>query len=100
MEQNKALRWFRFGDFDPDGSLIIEHLRKRTEIDFQPIHMGCDELKNYRKYGRPLEEGDRKKAETLLENGRYPDEMTFMLEQDCKIEQEIVSWILEREKTK
>lgn len=97
-EQNRGIRWFHFGDFDPDGFLIIEHLKKKTEIDFQPIHMGCDELKKYRKYGRPMEESDRKKAGTLLEKGMYPEEMAFMLEQNCKIEQEIVSWMLERER--
>lgn len=53
-----------------------------------------------RKYGRPLEKNDRKKALTLLEKGMYPEEMTFMLEQDCKIEQEIVSWMLENERNK
>lgn len=93
--QNKGLRWFHFGDFDPDGFLIIEHLRKKTQIDFRPIHMGRDELAKYRAYGRPMEENDRKKAESLLAKDMYADEMAFMLEQNCKIEQEIVSWMLE-----
>lgn len=97
-EQNREIRWFHFGDFDPDGFLIIEHLKKKTGVDFRPIHMGYDELGKYKKYGRPMEENDRKKARTLLEKGMYPEEMTFMLEQDCKIEQEIVSWMLESEK--
>ncbi|MCD7752737.1 MAG: DUF2220 domain-containing protein [Lachnospiraceae bacterium] len=94
-EQNKETEWFHFGDFDPDGFLIIEHLRTKTGIDFQPIHMGVDELKGYQRYGRQLEEHDRKKAKTLLEKGKYTAEMTFMLEQNCKIEQEIVSWMME-----
>ena len=99
-EQNKGIRWFHFGDFDPDGFLIIEHLKKKTGIAFRPTHMGYNELEKYRKYGRPLEKNDRKKALTLLEKGMYPEEMTFMLEQDCKIEQEIVSWMLENERNK
>ena len=99
-EQNKEIRWFHFGDFDPDGFLIIEHLKKKTGIAFRPTHMGYNELEKYRKYGRPLEKNDRKKALTLLEKGMYPEEMTFMLEQDCKIEQEIVSWMLENERNK
>ena len=98
-EQNKGIRWFHFGDFDPDGFLIIEHLKKKTGIDFRPIHMGRDELEKYRKYGRRMEENDRKKAGALLEKGMYPEEMAFMLEQDCKIEQEIVSWMLESERS-
>lgn len=97
-EQNRGIGWFHFGDFDPDGFLIIEHLKKKTGINFRPIHMGRGELEKYRKYGRPMEENDRKKAESLLEKGMYPEEMAFMLEQDCKIEQEIVSWMLESER--
>ncbi len=93
-QQNEGMRWFHFGDFDPDGFLIIEHLKKKTGIDFQPIHIGCDELVKYRKYGRPMQANDKKKAETLMKKGMYMKEMTFMLEQNCKIEQEIVSWIL------
>lgn len=95
-QQNENLEWFHFGDFDPDGFMIIEHLKKKTGIDFQPIHMGLDELQTYRKFGRSMEGNDRKKAQTLLEKGKYKAEMTFMLEEDCKIEQEIVSWMLEK----
>lgn len=62
--------------------------------------MQLAELIPDRKYGRHLEKNDRKKALTLLEKGMYPEEMTFMLEQDCKIEQEIVSWMLENERNK
>ncbi|WP_418752630.1 Wadjet anti-phage system protein JetD domain-containing protein [Frisingicoccus sp.] len=91
-EQNKGMRWFHFGDFDPDGFLIIEHLKKKTGIDFRPVHMGLNELEKYRKYGRPMNENDRKKAETLMDRGMYMEEMRFMLEQNCKIEQEIVSF--------
>lgn len=98
-EQNRGIRWFHFGDFDPDGFLIIEHLKKKTGIDFRPIHMGLDELRLYQKYGRPMEENDRKKAKKLLEMGMYPEEMRFMLEENCKIEQEIVSWMLESRKS-
>ncbi|MCC8164386.1 MAG: DUF2220 domain-containing protein, partial [Lachnospiraceae bacterium] len=81
-EQNEGLQWFHFGDFDPDGFLIIEHLRKKTGIDFAPIHMGVDELRQYREYGRPREENDQRKAKTLIEKGKHVEEMQFMLEQD------------------
>lgn len=40
------------------------------------------------------------RKESLLEKGMYPEEMTFMQEQDCKIEQEIVSWMLKNERNK
>ena len=57
-------------------------------------------------WGRILKKCQMKKSynesrkESLLEKGMYPEEMTFMLEQDCKIEQEIVSWMLENERNK
>lgn len=36
--------------------------------------MGLNELKKYRKYGRPMNENDRKKAETLMDRGMYMEE--------------------------
>ncbi len=96
--ENEKIRWFHFGDFDPDGFLIIEHLKKKTGIAFEPIHMGREELERYREFGRHLEENDRTKAKLLLERGRYAEEMEFMLREDCKIEQEIVSWTLENQR--
>lgn len=94
-EQNEEIEWVHFGDFDPDGFLIIEHLKKKTGIAFQPMHMGVDELEKYKKYGRPMKENDIRKAEIMVKKKMYVDEMNFMLEQNCKIEQEIVSWMLE-----
>lgn len=94
-EQNEAIEWVHFGDFDPDGFLIIEHLKKKTGIAFQPIHMDVNELEKYKKYGRSMKENDIRKAEIMIENKMYVKEMKFMLEQNCKIEQEIVSWMLE-----
>ena len=41
-KQNKGLQWFHFGDIDPDGFLIIEHLRNKIGIDFKPIYMECE----------------------------------------------------------
>ena len=92
-EQNKGLQWLHFGDIDPDGFLIIEHLRKKTGIDFAPIYMGCEELEEYARYAKLLENNDIIKAKNMLQKGLYQKEMEYMLSHNCKLEQEIVSWM-------
>ena len=92
-EQNKGLQWLHFGDIDPDGFLIIEHLRKKTGIDFAPIYMGCEELEEYARYAKLLENNDIIKAKNMLQKGLYQKEMEYMLSHNYKLEQEIVSWM-------
>ena len=82
-----------FGDIDPDGFYIIENLRRGTGIDFQPVYMDVDTLKQYHAYTRPLTERDVRKATALAESGRYRDVMEEMLRGRRKLEQEIVSWM-------
>ena len=83
--------WLHFGDIDPDGFYILENLRDKTGIDFQPFCMGVTELKKYRSYTKPLEKNDERKALALKESC-YAEVISFMLENNCKLEQEIVSW--------
>lgn len=84
--------WLHFGDIDPDGFLILENLRDRTGIDFQPWHMGQAELDQYAKFCRKLNDNDRIKAEHLLQENKYTGVLTQMLNRDQKLEQEIISW--------
>ena len=93
-KHNEELQWFHFGDIDPDGFLIIEHLRKKTGIDFKPIYMGCEELEKYAKYCKTLEDNDITKAKNMLQKGHYQKEIEYMLRYNCKLEQEIVSWMM------
>ena len=92
INADNKLNFYHFGDIDPDGFLILEHLKKETEIPFQPYHMGTAELVKYWKYCKPLEQNDRKKAENLLAEEKYPEQIKYMLEHNCKLEQEIISW--------
>lgn len=92
-KQNNGLQWFHFGDIDPDGFLIIEHLRNKTGIDFKPIYMGCAELERYAPYSKQLEDNDITKANNMLQKGLYQEEMEYMLSHNCKLEQEILSWM-------
>lgn len=90
---DKSLCFYHFGDIDPDGFLILEHLKRETGIDFRPYRMGIPQLDQYAEYTRPLEKNDVTKAENMLGAGIYPDEMRYMLEHGRKLEQEIISWI-------
>ena len=55
--------------------------------------MGCKELEEYARYAKPLENNDIIKAKNMLQKGLYQKEMVYMLSHNCKLEQEIVSWM-------
>jgi len=92
-EGNSNLQWKHFGDIDPDGFYILEHLRQGTEIDFEPVYMDCDYLEKYKDYTKSLTKNDRNKAARLLQEGKYCDVMNYMLDKGVKLEQEIISWM-------
>ncbi len=91
-EENPMLKWYHFGDLDPDGFFILEHLKRGTGIAFEAFHMSIEDLARYRDFGKSLEGNDRKKAETLMERGLYRKELSYMLQENIKLEQEIISW--------
>lgn len=91
---NSSLEWHHFGDIDPDGFYIIENLRRGTEIDFRPVYMDIDILKQYKTYAKPLTDHDIRKANALLNYEMYADIMRYMLDVGKKLEQEIVSWLV------
>lgn len=90
--ENPNKTWFHFGDIDPDGFYILEHLRKGTGIDFTPLYMSTKELKAYDKYCKSLNNNDRVKAKNLIQSGHYTEVLQYMLENNCKLEQEIISF--------
>ncbi len=90
---NKMKKWFHFGDIDPDGFYIIEHLKRGTKIPFEPIHMDVDLLKKYDSYTKLLNENDIRKAKVLQRQGKYSEIMEYMLKERKKLEQEIISWL-------
>lgn len=81
-------------DLDPDGFFILEHLKRGTKIDFEPFHMSLNDLIEFREYGKELSDLDRKKAHTLMDAGLYCQELSYMLQENVKLEQEIVGWKL------
>lgn len=95
-EYNSGVSWFHFGDIDPDGYYILKNLVEKTGIAFVPLYMDVEQLKNYRQYCKPLEKNDMVKANSLLKVHFYDEVMEFMLANNCKLEQEIISWLNER----
>lgn len=95
-ENNSGVLWFHFGDIDPDGYFILKNLIKKTGISFVPLYMDVQQLKNYKQYCKPLEKNDIVKANSLLKIHFYDEVMEFMLANNCKLEQEIISWLYER----
>ena len=95
-EYNSGVSWFHFGDIDPDGYFILKNLVEKTGISFVPLYMDVKQLINYRQYCKPLEKNDMVKANSLLKVHFYDEVMEFMLANNCKVEQEIISWLNER----
>lgn len=95
-EYNSGVSWFHFGDIDPDGYYILKNLVEKTGIAFVPLYMDVEQLKNYRQYCKPLEKNDMVKANSLLKVHFYDEVIEFMLANNCKLEQEIISWLNER----
>ncbi len=89
---NPQKEWLHFGDIDPDGFLILHNLRTKTQIDFKPYLMGTKELVLYKKYCKPLEPNDVVKAQNMVKLCCFSDMAQFMLDNNCKLEQEIISW--------
>lgn len=52
--QNDIKEWYHFGDIDPDGFLILENLKKKTGINFKPVYMSINELKNMKSIQKNL----------------------------------------------
>ena len=90
--QNAEKEYFHFGDIDPDGFYILEKLRNKTKIDFKPYRMEISELEKYSEFTKILEQNDIIKAERLIAKGKYTDVLEYMLNNNLKLEQEIISW--------
>lgn len=82
-------RYFHKGDLDPYGFLILENLKEKTGIPFKPMEMDLDTLQQCHRAGyfRPLDEADRK-AITAPALAEYQPILQYMVQNDCKIEQE------------
>lgn len=99
-QQNPGKEYRHFGDIDAGGFYILEHLKKATGIPFRSLYMDTKTLERYRGDRKPLTENDRKRLlqlkEELAERMQheetedYGDVISYMLDENCKLEQEAV----------
>ena len=100
-ERNREKEYRHFGDIDAGGFYILEHLKRKTGIRFRPLYMDVETLRRYQEDRKPLTGNDRKRLMQLKEelDGRveqgmektdYRDVIDYMLEHNCKLEQEAV----------
>lgn len=85
--QNPDKLYLHFGDIDAGGFYILRHLRDMTGIRFMPYRMDVETLKANLKYTKPLTENDRKRLLALVDS-EFGETVSYMLEHNCKLEQE------------
>ena len=88
---SSALKFYHYGDIDAGGFYILNHLIKKTGIDFKPYMMNIEELKKYRNNCKALSNNDRKRLNAMLEDedfDKYKEVIHYMLEMNIKLEQE------------
>ena len=86
--------YLHWSDIDSGGFYITNHLRKDTGIPFKPFRMGIDELVKFSALCKPLTKNDIKRLKDQLSETEMSDfkkTIAFMLENNCKLEQEAFS---------
>ena len=88
--QNPDIAYYHYGDIDAGGFYILLHLRKKTDINFLPYHMDIATLQQYSSLTRQLTDNDRKRLQHLADR-EFSAVIQYMLENNCKLEQEAIS---------
>ena len=100
-ESNPDAIYKHFGDIDAGGFWIHRNLCEITGVNFKMFGMSVHELQN-KEYARclhQLSENDRNRLQNLKTMDAYAEVINYMLEQNVKLEQEIVSLTLMKGKT-
>ena len=87
--QNCDKKYYHRGDIDIFGFLILENLISKTDIPFEPYDMDLEILKDCynKKFVKELTQKDIKRSKDP-QLGKYSDVIKFMLQNNCKAEQE------------
>ena len=89
-EDNPDKQYFHYGDIDAGGFNILLDLRRKTGISFAPLNMDIETIKKYRNFTKKLTENDKTRLKNLL-GGEFDKVINYMLENDCKLEQEAIN---------
>lgn len=87
---NPDVTYYHYGDIDAGGFNILMHLRNKTGIHFQPYRMDIATIQQYSDFTKKLTENDRKRLQNLADS-EFSAVIQYMLENNCKLEQEAIS---------
>ena len=93
-ESRPDMVWRHFGDPDPAGIQILQHLRRRTGLPIAPWHMSACDLEQWKEWAKPLEDHDFPRLRTLREDPEWREAAEWMLQNRLKLEQEGIAWSL------
>ncbi|WP_295072224.1 Wadjet anti-phage system protein JetD domain-containing protein [uncultured Fibrobacter sp.] len=88
--ENASESYMHFGDIDAGGLYILRHLRNKTGIKFAPMNMDVETLKKYDSCVKSLTKEDLARLKRLKEDAEFDNLISYMLEHNCKLEQENV----------
>lgn len=96
IADNPKKKYMHFGDIDAGGFWIHRKLCEQTGMHFDMYHMSECDLENplYTQCLKKLTESDRTRLSKLREMPEYGECIEYMLENNIKLEQEIISLIL------
>ncbi len=93
-ENNKDISYFHEGDLDVYGFLILENLKAKTNIPFKPLMMDVETIERFYQAGlyKELTANDKKiiKSNKDGDLSSYRDVLEFMIQHNCKVEQESI----------
>lgn len=91
--QNPDKKYLHFGDIDAGGFWIHKKLCEQSEHQFMLYKMSINELEkmSYKCCLKRLTDIDTKRLNTLLCDSRYSKCINYMIKNNCKLEQEIIS---------
>lgn len=92
-ECNSNAVFKHFGDIDAGGFYILEHLKRKTKINFIPYNMDIKTLEDNKEHWIKLTENDKNKLSFIAENECYSEIIDFMIKNECKLEQEAIALV-------
>ncbi|MGN1333507.1 MAG: Wadjet anti-phage system protein JetD domain-containing protein [Anaerovoracaceae bacterium] len=94
IAENPQISYMHFGDIDAGGFFIHKNLCEATGKGFQLYAMGREQLKDKRfaLCLKPLTNSDNARLQVIASMEPYKEVVSYMLEHNVKLEQEIVSY--------
>lgn len=98
IQDNPDISYLHFGDIDVGGFMIHKQLCRETSKDFRLYCMGVRQLEEERFQNclKELTEYDLVRLESLMEDDSYREVLEYMKKHNVKLEQEIISYYLEK----